>query len=473
MSSLKFPRNGDVPRQVLFSAEVRALKTPEEKAAFIMFNYKGYCLSRLCTSLKADYQRTRRRYLALKDGLEWHGVGRPPLVDKSALDETKDLVSKQFKISDPADYEDIRQTLENQYRQKLAAMTSETRQKYPSNLRKNYVYELSKKYEFNTKVPTEAEKNRNECSTSETVNYFFNNTFTPDLIEGVPPELFINADETSVEVGLPRKVILPPGETRADKVDKFGITSHISAMVTINATGDDFTPYLITPLKRLPKDILKLVTSGKINIGGSKNGWMDDECFAEWASWLISRVSEIREIYGYDPNTRAILLLDGHGSRNNSAVMRSFKKANIDVVIFPPHMTHIMQPFDRVIARPLKDCLGRIARAMISVIPENEQNSVPTIRLVQVRSLIDACRVATTVHNCQTAFSECGLFPYDPSKIFGNKQVRKSKQNFIQTETMAGPSFKISGRCITSADVLECLKTKSPKTKKESPKSMK
>jgi hypothetical protein len=50
--------------------------------------------------------------------------------------------------------------------------------------------------------------------------------------------------------------------------------------------------------------------------------------------------------------------------------MRSFKNAKIDVVIFPPHMTHIMQPFDRVIARPLKDCLGRIARAMINEVPE-------------------------------------------------------------------------------------------------------
>jgi hypothetical protein len=191
----------------------------------------------------------------------------------------------------------------------------------------------------------------------------------------------------------------------------------------------------------MPKDMMKLVTSGKINIGGSKNGWMDDDCFSEWASWLISRVAEIREIYGYDPDTRAILLLDGHGSRNNAVVMRSFKNAKIDVVIFPPHMTHIMQPFDRVIARPLKDCLGRIARAMINEVPEDEQNSVPTMRLVQVRSLIDACRVATTAHNCQVAFSECGLYPYDPSKVLGNKQVRKSKKNFIQTETVSSGYF--------------------------------
>ena len=132
---------------------------------------------------------------------------------------------------------------------------------------------------------------------------------------------------------------------------------------------------------------------------------MEDDCFAEWASWLISRVAEIRELYGYDPDTRAILLLDGHGSRNNIDVMRSFKNANIEVVIFPPHMTHIMQPFDRVIARPLKDCLGRIARAMIKEFTEDDQNSVPTIRLVQVLSLIDACRVATTAHNCKVAFS--------------------------------------------------------------------
>ena len=463
----------NIPKEILLSAEVRNLKTPEEKAAYIKYNYEGFTLAYLCRNLGADYQRASRRLNSLKEGVEWHGVGRPPLVDKKAIDDSMKLISRQYKACDPVDYEDIRKKLEKHYYEKLSTIIPEKREKYPPNLRKNYVYEIGKKYDFNTKIPTPAEKDRNECSTTETVHYFFENTFTEEFVEGVPPELFLNVDETSVEVGLPRKIILPPGESRATKVDKFNFSSHITAMVTINATGDDFTPYVITPLKRMPKDLTKLVASKKINIGGSTNGWMDDECFAEWTSWLITRVAEIRQLYNYAPDTRAILLLDGHGSRNNAAVMHSFKEAHIDVVIFPPHMTHIMQPFDRVIARPLKDCLSRIAREMINDCPDDLQDSVPIMRAVQVRSLIDACRVATTAHNCQVAFAECGLYPYDPSRVLSNKQVRRSTKNFIQTDIIAGPSFKISGRCVTSDDILQCLKDKTSKERKKSPKNKK
>ena len=119
-------------------------------------------------------------------------------------------------------------------------------------------------------------------------------------------------------------------------------------------------------------------------------------------------------------------MLDGHSSRNNAEMKRKIKEANIDVVIFPPHMTHIMKPFDRVIAIPLKDCLNRIDREIINDFDSDDQTTVPTLRLVQVMSLIDHHRVATTSNNCNVAFTECGLYPYNPDRVLSNKQIRRS-----------------------------------------------
>ena len=462
-----------IPRHILFSAEIRNLETPEDKAAHIKYRCESLTLAQICRELEADYKKATRRLNALKEGRKWYGVGRPPLVDKEAVKNTEKIIEQGYKKGDAVDYEVIRKKFEDHYAKKLASMTSEASEKYPPTLRKNYVYEIGKKYEFNTKTPLPAEQNRNECSTTGTVHYFFENTFTREFCEGVPPELFLNADETSVEVGLPRKVILPPGAKDGRKVDKFAAASHITAMITINATGDDFTPYVIVPLKRAPKDVSTLVASGKITLGGSPNGWMDDECFENWAIWFVDCVFEIREAYGHDRTQRAILLLDGHGSRNNSKVAKIFKDAYIDVIIFPPHMTHIMQPFDRVIARPLKDCLARIARELIEEYSPEDQSSVPVLRKVQIMSIIDAHRVATTTRNCRVAFAECGIYPYDPNKILKNKQVKNSTKNFIQTDTIPGPGFKISGKCITSDDVISCLKERKSKSFLESPKTKK
>ena len=230
---------------ILNAAEIRVLESQEDKAALIKFKYEKYSLAEVCRELKADYKKATRRLKALKEGRTWHGVGRPPLVDEKAIEETTRKISQGFKKGDSVDYETIRTTFENHYTKKLAAMTPKKREKYPPSLRKNYVYEMGSKLQFNTAAPTPAEKDRNECSTSATVHYFFENTFTREFCEGVPPELFLNADETSVEVGLPRKIILPAGETLGRKVDKFATSSHIASMITINATGDDFTPYVI------------------------------------------------------------------------------------------------------------------------------------------------------------------------------------------------------------------------------------
>ena len=67
----------------------------------------------------------------------------------------------------------------------------------------------------------------------------------------------------------------------------------------------------------MPKDLAPLIAGGKINIGGSPNGWINDECFSNWAKTFIQRVKEIRKMYNFNPCQKAILFLDGHGSRNN------------------------------------------------------------------------------------------------------------------------------------------------------------
>ena len=44
---------------------------------------------------------------------------------------------------------------------------------------------------------------------------------------------------------------------------------------------------------------------------------------------------------------RALLLLDGHVSRNMSDALQLLQNAGIDLLIFPVHMTHLVQPLNR------------------------------------------------------------------------------------------------------------------------------
>lgn len=133
---------------------------------------------------------------------------------------------------------------------------------------------------------------------------------------------------------------------------------------------------------------------------------MNDNCFEEWSKRLIQKVQNLRKTYNYDAKQKSILFLDGNGSRNNSKIMRLFKSNYIEVIIFPPHMTHLFQPFDCVVARPLKECLSRIAKEIIDDFDEENQDKTYIIRSSQISALIDAHRVATTQHNCEDYFQE-------------------------------------------------------------------
>ena len=94
---------------------------------------------------------------------------------------------------------------------------------------------------------------------------------------------------------------------------------------------------------------------------------MTDENFENWVIWFIEFVNDLKKQRKYSSNQRSLLFLDGHVTRNNKELMKKFRDAKIDVFIFPPHLTHLMQPFNTTVARPLKQALKRLANEILSV----------------------------------------------------------------------------------------------------------
>ena len=229
-------------------------------------------------------------------------------------------------------------------------------------------------------------------------------------------------------------------------------------MVTINAAGDALAPYLLLPLKYLPRDIATFVVRGRINVGGSSNGYMQDQNFEEWSNWFIQMVIQLRKDRGYPTNQRALLFLDGHVTRNNKKVMKRFQRAYIIVIIFPPHLTHLMQPFDTTVARPLKKALKSFASALLERMKTDEQNFSGFLRLAQVVAIIDSITVSTTITNCANAFRCCGLYPRNIDEVLAKEGIKRSSQSFISFEKTEIKPLKISGLCITQEDVIDNLR---------------
>ena len=137
--------------------------------------------------------------------------------------------------------------------------------------------------------------------------------------------------------------------------------------------------------------------------------------------------------------------------------MKKFKKANIDIIIFPPHLTHLMQPFGTAVARSLKQLLKRFANEIINECKPEQHSMTSFLRLTQVIGIIDAISVSTTISNCKISFKNCGLFPRDQNEIWKKSGIKNTPKSCIDFSGSNTNPIKISGRCITHDEVINNL----------------
>lgn len=80
------------------------------------------------------------------------------------------------------------------------------------------------------------------------------------------------------------------------------------------------------------------------------HAWMTKELFMNWIFHFVASI-----LGGVSPENRHLLILDGHGSH---MVVHTIEEANnfgIDLLTFPTHTTHRLQPLDVSMFGPFKN----------------------------------------------------------------------------------------------------------------------
>jgi hypothetical protein len=60
-----------------------------------------------------------------------------------------------------------------------------------------------------------------------------------------------------------------------------------------------------------------------------------------------------------DPAARRMLIMDGHSSHVTARVLSFCIQNAIDLLIMPPHCSHVLQPLDVSVFAPLKRALSK------------------------------------------------------------------------------------------------------------------
>ena len=111
-----------------------------------------------------------------------------------------------------------------------------------------------------------------------------------------------------------------------------------------------------------------------------------------------------------------LFISDGHPSRYSFKALLILYLFNIQLLLIPPHTSHLLQPFDVVVASPLKNYFKEelVSQKFNNYI----QNGIDIIKQTRrelrdslIHSFINSLRKSCTIENIQSGFRQAGIVP--------------------------------------------------------------
>ena len=273
------------------------------------------------------------------------------------------------------------------------------------------------------------ENARFDGATFETIRRWFDAVAAQFLEHTYERHNIWNIDESGFGVGESQNTrILIPINTKQKHKRVLGKQEWVTDIECINAAGEALPPMLIFKAQNLNSGWLPPETPSDWHFGVSENGWTSNNL---GLSWLIKVFEpQTRKKAG---NNRRMLIADGHGSHIQADFIAYCMEHAIDLLIMPPHCSHLLQPLDIGIFSAFKrahaDQTDRISR----------HSSQRISRYEWLQLFIRARQKALTVDHILAGWRGAGLVPSDPQKVFN----RLSTQAHFATSKLSTPPDRI------------------------------
>lgn len=165
-------------------------------------------------------------------------------------------------------------------------------------------------------------------------------------------------------------------------------------------------PMILFWYQRLPSSVTSKLPKGW-SAGTTEKGWMTAESFYEYLTnvfypWLLIEKIQFP----------IILYLDGHSSHVTMPTVQFCIDHQIELISLYPNATHIMQPLDVSLFRPMKI---EWKRTMNEWRIHNAPEKLKREDFAEVmKTAIDRMNFLSTIKN---GFEKCGLFPFSKDAI--------------------------------------------------------
>ena len=227
------------------------------------------------------------------------------------------------------------------------------------------------------------------------------------------PCLILNVDETMLTAKRRLKVLARNG--KLPLIPDAVKVPHLTGCVTFSASGFVFDPLIILPNKKTLRTLQEY--TGLAYFSSSTAWWMTSQIFIYYSILLICQLSCYRLTLPENlRNERILLLSDGHPSRFNFTSALIFYLFNVDLVLIPPHTSHLLQAFDVAVASPLKaNFKEEIIKQRFDLYLQQgfdvEKQTRRELRDSLIKSFINSLRKSCTTSNISSGFKMSGIVP--------------------------------------------------------------
>jgi hypothetical protein len=203
-------------------------------------------------------------------------------------------------------------------------------------------------------------------------------------------------------------------------------------MLTTGATGLQAPPFLIFSgnIGDIPMGIVETY-GDKCWVHAEEKGYMTKAAFVVWALKFADFIDEIRA-RDNSPNEFHLLLIDGHKSRIQPALMQALLHRGVILLCSPSHTTHLVQPNDA-------NFNAHVHRAVDSYISQVfEANLVPSAETF-ANALIEGLQHESFPQVIKNSWAHVGAWPPD-----AGKRLKVMVRENIVKRTEASTSLEIA-----------------------------
>lgn len=250
------------------------------------------------------------------------------------------------------------------------------------------------------------------------------NLKTKDLLSISPDQIF-NLDESAfMMIPKDNTIITTKGAKAVYQIVSASDKACITTLITASASGEMAPPMIMFDCKTTPKKNILDKIPTRWGVGHTESGWMSAESFYYYMKNVFFKWLK-------EKNHRfpVVLYVDGHSSHCMLPLVKFCKENQIELISLYPNATHILQPLDVALFRPLKISYTKEHRKY-----KIENNVVDFKKWMFASVLKLALEAVDFSQIIQSGFRVCGLYPFNPDAVDYNV-LNKSLKKKSNSET--------------------------------------